>query len=169
MLFFYKMRTLTAITISLMLNPFGGWAQDYSLEEKVNSFIRKAVPLVGTDEVRDWKHATVLDARKPHEYEVSHLPNAIYIGECPHHLEPIDHLSQSDTIIVYCTVGYRSENLGEQLREFGYTNVFNLFGGIFEWKNSGGAVVDHNGSSTEKVHSHTENWAVFLKSGEAVY
>ena len=144
-------------------------AQTRSLEDKVNSFIRKAIPTIGVDEVKEWNNATILDARKEDEYEVSHLPNAIYLGECPHHLDEINQIDKSDTIIVYCTVGYRSENLGEQLKEQGYTNVFNLFGGIFAWKNAGGTVVDKHNQPTEKVHTHTEGWSVFLTKGEKVF
>ena len=144
-------------------------AQELSLEKKVNSFIRNAVPLVGVNEIKAWPNAAILDARKEHEYEVSHIPNAIYLGECPHHLEPIAHLSKTDTIVVYCTVGYRSENLGEQLMELGYENVFNLFGGIFVWKNSGEIVVDASENPTESVHTHTQGWSEFLKKGKAVY
>ena len=38
--------------------------------------------------------------------------------------------------IVYCTIGARSETIGEKLKKNGFTNVYNLYGGIFEWKNA---------------------------------
>lgn len=162
------MKQFITSCIFLILACSSSLAQQ-SLENKVNSFIRRAVPLIGVNEVKEWKHATILDARKEYEFDVSHLPGAIHIGECPHHLEPISHLEKTDTIIVYCTVGYRSENLGEQLIELGYTNVFNLFGGIFTWKNSNQSVVDTNNNPTERVHTHSEGWSHFLQSGEKVY
>ena len=43
--------------------------------------------------------------------------------------------SKSDTIVLYCSIGYRSEKIGEKLVEMGYGHVFNLYGGIFEWVN----------------------------------
>ena len=41
-------------------------------------------------------------------------------------------------IIVYCSIGVRSEDIGEKLKELGYTKILNLYGGIFDWKNKGG-------------------------------
>ena len=162
------MRTTFTIILLGLLIPGASLAQNNTLDDKVNSFIRRAIPIVNVDKVRTWSNAKILDARKEHEFEVSHLPNAHYLGECPHHIDELGFLSKSDTIIVYCTVGYRSENLGELLKEQGYTNVYNLFGGIFAWKNAGGTVVDMNNKPTEKVHTHTAVWAEFLQSGEAV-
>jgi len=36
----------------------------------------------------------------------------------------------------------------------GYTNVSNLYGGIFEWVNQGNNVVDDNNRITPKVHAY---------------
>jgi len=33
---------------------------------------------------------------------------------------------------VYCSLGIRSEVIAKKLKKAGYTNVFNLYGGIFE-------------------------------------
>ena len=44
-------------------------------------------------------------------------------------------VDKNTPIVVYCSVGYRSEKIGEKLRKAGYTNVTNLFGGLFTWAN----------------------------------
>ncbi|HCQ29365.1 MAG TPA: rhodanese-like domain-containing protein, partial [Flavobacteriales bacterium] len=51
----------------------------------------------------------------------------------------------------------------------GYKNVFNLYGGIFDWKNKGFRVVDNQGKETEKVHPYNEKWGVWLTKGEKAY
>ena len=51
----------------------------------------------------------------------------------------------------------------------GYTNVYNLYGGIFEWKNANFKVVDTLGNNTEKVHTFNKTWSKWLQKGKKVY
>ena len=76
--------------------------------------------------------------------------------------------NKNKTIVVYCSIGYRSEKIAEKLRRKGYT-VFNLYGGIFDWKNKGNTVVDSLGNTTEKVHAYNEAWSKWLFNGQKVY
>ena len=153
-----------------MLFPSVILAQDeFSLIEKVESLLSGSVPTVSTTEVQNWTNAHVLDAREKAEFEVSHLPNAVYVGDKTFKLSSVEQLSRNDTLIVYCTVGYRSERVGEKLKAAGFKNVYNLFGGIFSWKNNGGKVVDSAGKPTEKVHCYNQVWSIFLTEGEKVY
>lgn len=162
------MKIISLTLLSLL--PFGLLAQEsFSLEDKVNSVLKNSVPLVRNQSVRDWSHAHLLDAREHHEYNVSHLPNAVYVGDKDFKLETVNGISKTDTIIVYCSVGYRSEGIAEKLKSAGYQNVFNLFGGIFAWKNGGGEVVNSKDEPTEKVHTYNQAWSIFLLKGEKVY
>jgi len=72
-------------------------------------------------------------------------------------------------IIVYCSIGYRSEKITEQLVQEGFKNVQNLYGGIFEWKNQGNEVVRPDGKPTEDVHAYSRLWGIWLKEGNRVY
>ena len=78
-------------------------------------------------------------------------------------------IDKNATIIVYCSVGIRSEDIAEKLQKAGYKNVFNLFGGIFEWKNKQNTVVDSTNNPTEKVHTFSKEWSKWLKKGIKVY
>tara|TARA_B100000768_G_C11171243_1_gene328804 strand:+ start:178 stop:360 length:183 start_codon:yes stop_codon:yes gene_type:complete len=49
-------------------------------------------------------------------------------------------INKSDIIIVYCTIGYRSEKISEELKLKGYKYVYNLYGGIIQWVNKGNKV-----------------------------
>jgi predicted sulfurtransferase len=71
-------------------------------------------------------------------------------------------------IIVYCSVGYRSEKVAEQIIAAGYTQVSNLYGGIFEWVNEEQPVYDTKGK-TQKVHAYNKVWGVWLRKGKKVY
>jgi rSAM/selenodomain-associated transferase 1 len=48
-------------------------------------------------------------------------------------------------------------------------NVFNLYGGIFEWKNNNLPVLDTLENNTEKVHAFNKDWSKWLKKGRKVY
>jgi 3-mercaptopyruvate sulfurtransferase SseA len=72
-------------------------------------------------------------------------------------------------IVVYCSLGVRSEDIAEQLKKEGYTNVYNLFGGIFEWKNSNHKVYDNKEEPTENVHAFSKKWSKWLLKGNKIY
>lgn len=113
--------------------------------------------------------AIFLDAREPEEYEVSHLPNARFTGY-KHFDERVVHdMPKNSKIVVYCAVGKRSEHITERLQKDGFTNVQNLYGGIFEWVNQGHIVYDINNKPVNKVHGYSRLWGRFVDRGEKVY
>jgi len=116
--------------------------------------------------------AIVLDAREYREFEVSHLKDAIYVGYKEFNLDSIKdsfRANSSDKIVVYCSIGIRSETIANKLKKVGFTNVYNLYGGIFEWKNKGLHVYNMYGVKTEKVHVKNPFWGKWLIKGVKVY
>jgi len=111
----------------------------------------------------------LLDARERNEFEVSHIQGAIWVGYDDFSLDRVEGLGLTDTILVYCSVGYRSERIAERLEEAGFDHVRNLYGGIFEWKNRGGEVMDSEGRDTESIHAFDKAWGIWLKKGKRVY
>jgi predicted sulfurtransferase len=77
-------------------------------------------------------------------------------------------IDKNTPIVVYCSIGYRSEKVGEKLLNEGFT-VYNLYGGIFNWKNSNNPVVDNNEIATQKVHCFNQEWSKWLLKGEKIY
>jgi len=71
-------------------------------------------------------------------------------------------LDQSKPIYIYCSIGYRSEKIGEKLQKAGFKKVYNMYGGIFNWANSGYTLVDKNGKTTTKVHGYNNDWSQWL-------
>jgi len=106
----------------------------------------------------------LLDAREKEEYAVSHLPGAIWVGYSDFSAERVQDVPRDAKMLVYCSVGYRSEKVGEQLKALGFSSVHNLAGGIFDWKNHGLEVVDSTGT-TEKVHPYNALWGRWLFEG----
>ena len=116
--------------------------------------------------------AILLDARETDEFKVSHLKDAIWVGYNSFKLsETIQKLpdDKDAKIVVYCSLGIRSETIAHKLIKEGYTNVYNLYGGIFEWKNANFKVQDTLGNNTEKIHTFNKRWSKWLLKGEKVY
>ncbi|PCJ84688.1 MAG: rhodanese [Flavobacteriales bacterium] len=109
-----------------------------------------------------------LDAREKREYEVSHIKTAKWVGYDDFKMKRVDAIPKNKKVVVYCSVGYRSEKIAEKLMESGYTEVSNLYGGIFEWKNQENPVYNKNGEM-EKIHAYDKTWGIWLNKGEKVY
>ena len=79
----------------------------------------------------------LLDTREKKEYEISHIPGAIWVGYNNFKLKRVKEIAKDTKIVTYCSVGYRSERIGEKLQKAGFTDVSNLKGSIFKWVNEG--------------------------------
>lgn len=110
-----------------------------------------------------------LDTRAPEEYNVSHLPNAILFGYDDPNWEAVDTLRKDKTVIVYCSIGVRSQNIAEELEEKGFSNIKNLYGGIFLWADQSREMIDGQNNETSKVHGYNRFWGRWVKKAETVY
>lgn len=142
-----------------------------SIPQVLKKFNKETVPYIKVNKLKEKTNLVFLDAREPKEYKVSHIQGAIPVG--------FDHFISNNvtakvkdknaTIIVYCSIGVRSEQIGEKLQKLGYKNVYNLYGGIFEYKNNGGKVVNNQNKVTDSVHAYNKAWSVYLTKGIKVY
>ena len=152
---------------SLALNAQEVQSKSYKL--MLNTLLSHSVPELSVSNVDLLPKATWLDARARNEFDVSRIKDAQWVGYDDFSLDRVKNVPKDQEIIVYCSVGYRSEKVSEHLIKAGYTNVHNLYGGIFEWKNQGNIVVDSANFETEKVHAYNKVWGVWLKEGEKVF
>ena len=111
----------------------------------------------------------LLDTREKKEYEISHIPGAIWVGYDNFKLKRVKEIAKDAKIVTYCSVGYRSERIGEKLQKAGFTNVSNLKGSIFKWVNEGNPLEDKDGQATDKVHGFDKDWGKWVKGDKAVY
>jgi rhodanese-related sulfurtransferase len=143
------------------------------LDKLLNKWNHKNVPYISVETLALPKtKAILLDTREEKEFKVSHLRGAISVGYDNFKIqETLQKLpkDKATKIVVYCSLGIRSETIAYKLIQEGYTNVYNLYGGIFEWKNADFQVIDTLGKSTEKVHAFNKSWGKWLKKGEKVY
>ena len=129
----------------------------------------KSVPLVSCEELKKMPNVVLLDTRERSEFDVSHLPNARWVGYDDFDLSRVRDIPKNANIVTYCSVGYRSEKVGDKLLAAGYKSVHNLYGSLFEWVNQGNPVVDKSGKPTPRVHAYSRAWGIWLRKGEKVY
>lgn len=160
------------IAAILLLLPFSLKAQEvenHSFRLLLKTLLKHDVPEVGAVLAHKDSSAIFLDAREGREFAVSRIKGADWVGYDDFDLKRLKSIPKDQPIIVYCSVGYRSEKVTEKLEAAGYKNVQNLVGGIFEWKNRGFTVVDSLGKKTERVHAFNKVWGRWLKNGIKVY
>ncbi len=90
------------------------------------------------------KDAFVLDVRTPEEYAEGYIGNAVNIDFYnPGFKAEISKLDKGKTYFVYCLAGGRSKSAFEIMQQEGFTKVYELNGGITEWKNNGLPLTPH--------------------------
>jgi len=141
-----------------------------SFQFVLNTRLSDKTPFINIKEAAANKNNyTFLDAREAKEYNVSHIPNAHFVGFEQFELRAISDLPKNKPLIIYCSIGKRSEKITKELLKEGFSNVRNLYGGIFEWVNEGNLVVDNENRPTNKVHAYGRFWGKWLEKGKKVY
>ena len=163
------MRFLFSV-ITILIIVFSSSAQKKKLERTLKLLNSGSVPYIYVNELESAQGKIILDTRKREEYEVSHLKDAIWVGYKEFQKDSVISkiTDKNSPIVVYCSIGVRSEDIGEKLQKAGFTKVQNLYGGIFEWKNQGNTVYK-NTVETDSVHTFNKQWGKLLNSGIKVY
>lgn len=161
---------LLILGIMSFLNSFSQ-VESTSYSLMLKALIKESIPIVAVADLdqKQIQSTTFIDSREKVEFDVSHIKGATWVGYDDFDMARMDAISKNEPIIIYCSVGYRSEKIGEKLIEAGYTNVSNLYGGIFEWVNQGKPIVDLSGKPTTKIHGYSKTWGIWLSKGEKVY
>lgn len=164
------MRKLVASALCMLALQVG-CSQDltWSAVEQMISANFPDVPTISTDALAKRLEGpaktrpVLLDARTAEEYAVSHLPTARRVDPDATSFPELDTLTRDASIVVYCSVGYRSARIASRLQERGFTQVANLQGSIFRWANEGRLVV-RDGTPVQAVHPYDASWGTLLEN-----
>jgi rhodanese-related sulfurtransferase len=136
-----------------------------SFDKKIQSYLDFSVPVISPDELKTMKDEIVLlDTREREEYDISHIDGATFAGYNAFDKKIMQDIPKDAKIVVYCSIGYRSEKIGEKLQKMGYGQVYNLYGSIFEWVNQGNELVNENQEKTSKIHTYNKSWSKWVDS-----
>ena len=149
----------TLFFTSFSQNPEG-------FDKMAKNMAGKKAPIITMDEVKaiqkKKEKIIFLDSREYKEYQISHMSGAIWVGYDNIDWTKINKQNKDAKIVIYCSVGFRSGKLTEQLKKKGYSNVTNLYGGLFNWANNGGEIVNTMGVSTKEIHGYNKTWSKWV-------
>lgn len=159
----------TLLSVFLIFLSFAQKTENFNFDLYLQNKLKHSVNEWDVDQLKKDTSVIIIDVRDKSEYDVSHIRNAMNFPMKKFKIEQISHISKERRLVVYCSVGYRSEKVVEKLIKNGYSNSYNLYGGIFEWINRGYAVYDTQQNSTKKIHAYSRSWGIWLEKGEKIY
>lgn len=165
------MKRLLSILLFSIIIPWG-WSQDIDPDYKRMIERKYDFPTITADSLQvhlEDSNFVILDTREDEEFRVSHIPGAVEFGYDDPDFDILSNVDKSDTIVVYCSIGVRSENIAEELQERGFNNVYNLYGGIFLWADQFRPMKNNNDQKTEKIHGYNKFWGRWVQKAPVVY
>ena len=111
----------------------------------------------------------ILDTREKDEYSVSHIPGALNFGYDNPNYQILSEVDTTKTLVLYCSIGVRSENIGKTLNKKGFSDVYNLYGGIFLWADQYRPMESDENTTTTEVHGYNRFWGRWVQKAPVVY
>lgn len=159
---------LLALFFGLLFFTSPALSQSIAYRTLLEGLYDNKFPVVKPEKITNLSAFQILDTREKEEFEVSHLDGAVWVGYDTFNLKNVEGIDKNKPVLVYCTVGARSQDIGKKLQAAGFTQVYNLYGGIIHWANESKPLVAE-GKPTQKVHTYSRTWGVWLNTGEKIY
>lgn len=97
--------------------------------------------------IAEKSNAQILDVRTPAEFNSGHITGAVNLDIYDKGFkEALSKLDKARPVMVYCKSGGRSGEAATMMKEMGFTEVYNMQGGMLAWSNAG-MPVDNSGAS----------------------
>lgn len=145
------MKTLLKIAIALIL-----------LSGCNNNKVQQSTSIIENVDVKTFKELVeagkgiILDVRTTDEVSEGYINNASTINLYDDDfISKINLIQKDKQIYVYCKSGGRSSKAAELLRKNGFSKIYNLEGGISEWKNHKFPIVKPDTAKDEKIQQIT--------------
>jgi rhodanese-related sulfurtransferase len=105
--------------------------------------VTKKVDPVEFSEVIAQPGVIILDVRTPEEFNAGHIANAININIADSNFSSeVSKLDKNATVAVYCRSANRSAVATDEMAKLGFTDMYDMQGGIIDWEAAGGPVVN---------------------------
>jgi thioredoxin 1 len=113
--------------------------------------------------------AVLLDVRTPEEFAGGYLSGARNIDwNAGNFEEKVAGLEKTKPTYVYCLAGARSANAAKAMRKMGFTNVYELEGGILKWR-AAGLPEAHGAKGTKAKGMGKAEFEAKLKTTKTVF
>lgn len=121
-----------------------------------------------SQKLADTKEEILLDVRTPEEFGSGHLSGAVNIDwNSSDFQQKAAQLDKSKPLFVYCLSGGRSASAAAALREMGFSSVYEMQGGMMQWRaaglpEEGGNVNAASGMTVQQYESLVQSKALVL-------
>lgn len=158
----YILRTggvlITAVMTMGLLASCGGGDHEPAAAEQAGGTVSEQKPAQemkgGTVAVAEFQRllaerpGQVLDVRTPGEWETGVIEGAVLMDFYESDFkDKLDGLDPGSPVFVYCHAGGRSAKAMEMLQAKGFTEVYDLDGGVTAWRQAGAPLVDAGSGS----------------------
>jgi thioredoxin len=117
--------------------------------------------------MQELPNAPVVDVRTPDEFNNGHLQNAVNINiNSENFNQEVNKLDKSKPVFVYCLSGNRSARAAKSMRETGFKEVYELYGGMMKWRAAG--LLETKTSSTSAPEMSPSQFNELLKTDKLV-
>jgi len=104
------------------------------------------------NKIEEFTDETILDVRTPGEFSEGHIEGAININwNSPSFAQEIQKLDKNKPVMVYCLSGGRSSSAASKLKKEGFTTVYELNGGMMQWRNQKLPETEHSSAKKEEI------------------
>ena len=137
-------KTLTLLLLSVSLVT-GAMLMGGCVGTETTQIIEDITPQAAytlIQENRENPEFVIIDVRTPEEFSEGHIENAINIDFYSETFQDeLDILDKNKTYLIYCRSGSRSGSALDIMEALNFREVYNITGGIIQWKAEGFPVV----------------------------
>lgn len=115
----------------------GGWIKEKTATQTVKDIsVKEAYDLMGKN--KDNQSFIIIDVRTPQEFANEYIESAVNIDYYSEEFQnELNKLDKEKTYLIYCLSGNRSGRALAIMKELGFREVYNMVGGIIQWKAEG--------------------------------
>ncbi len=95
-------------------------------------------PEAFAEKINTTQNPQIIDVRSPEEFSGQHIDNAVNINwNSNDFVSKASSYDKKKPVFVYCLSGGRSKQASQKLSEMGFSNIYELQGGIMKWNAAG--------------------------------
>jgi len=112
----------------------GGWIKEKTAAQTIKDIsVKEVYDLIGKN--KDNQSFIIIDVRTPKEFADERIENAVNIDYYSKEFQnELNKLDKEKTYLIYCLSGNRSGRALAIMKELGFREVYNMLGGIIQWK-----------------------------------
>jgi thioredoxin len=123
-------------------------------------------PTAFSEKLSSTQNPQILDVRTPEEFASEHIDNAVNVNwKGKDFATKAAIFDKSKPVFVYCLSGGRSKKASQKLKELGFTNIYELDGGIMKWNAEGHS---NSNPNAKTVGMTNQDYATLLNTDKKV-